>query len=66
MQEIPLEIKPKINEFWKNELKSEFEALYFKNLKNFLLSEKKAGMTIYPPGPKYFLLLTVRLLIKLK
>ena len=43
----------KINESWKKELYEEFSKGYFKNLKDFILQEKKE-FVIYPPGPKIF------------
>jgi len=39
---------------WLSRLKDEFDAPYFLKLKEFLKSEKKAGKTIYPPGPEIF------------
>lgn len=39
---------------WKEKLKEEFEQPYFKELAAFLKAEKKAGKTIYPPGPLIF------------
>lgn len=44
----------KIEETWKEVLKSEFEKPYFQHLANFLRAEKKAGKTIYPPGSLIF------------
>lgn len=39
---------------WKHELQEEFEKPYFAEIVNFLKNEKKAGKTIYPPGPLIF------------
>jgi len=47
-------VKPQIDESWLGALKNEFESEYFKALKAFLLAEKKAGKTIFPPGPEIF------------
>lgn len=46
-------IDPKIGESWKDHLADEFSAPYFKELKDFLLEEKKK-YTIYPPGSRIF------------
>lgn len=49
-----LEVKtPKIDQSWLTELKTEFESDYFKELKLFLLEEKKK-QTIYPKGEDIF------------
>ncbi|MGC8824733.1 MAG: uracil-DNA glycosylase [Bacteroidales bacterium] len=42
-----------IEESWKQLLSDQFEADYFKQLKNFLLEEKKKYI-VYPPGPLIF------------
>ena len=44
----------KIEEGWKNALKDEFGKPYFQKLKAFLLEEREAGHTIYPPGKFIF------------
>ena len=44
---------PKIAESWKLQLVNEFQQIYFKRLKKFLLCEKK-NHTVYPPGNKIF------------
>ncbi len=46
-------LKPQIEESWYEKLKTEFEAEYFKSLKNFLIDEKK-NFTIYPKGGDIF------------
>jgi uracil-DNA glycosylase len=46
-------INPVIEPGWKNILMNEFNAGYFKELKDFLIDEKKR-YTIYPPGPCIF------------
>lgn len=49
-----LEVKtPKIDQSWLTELKTDFESNYFKELKLFLLEEKKK-QTIYPKGEDIF------------
>jgi uracil-DNA glycosylase len=47
-------VDPKIETGWKQQLSEEFSAPYFGELRNFLFAEKKAGQTIYPPGPRIF------------
>jgi uracil-DNA glycosylase len=44
----------KINESWKNELKSEFAKPYFAQIVHFLKTEQLAGKVIYPPGKLIF------------
>ncbi len=44
----------KINDSWKEVLKSEFNKPYFLQIVNFLRMEKLAGKTIYPPGQLMF------------
>ena len=44
----------KIEESWKRVLAPEFEKPYFQNLVQQLHAEKRAGRTIYPPGPLIF------------
>ena len=39
---------------WLRRLRSEFDQEYMKDLKHFLLEEKQAGKTVYPPGDKMF------------
>ncbi len=39
---------------WKKRLEPEFRQGYMKELRTFLLSRKRAGATIYPPGPQIF------------
>lgn len=48
------EVNPVIEESWKNRLRDEFHAPYFGELKNFLVSEKQKGKTIYPLGKNIF------------
>ncbi|MBL7806994.1 MAG: uracil-DNA glycosylase [Saprospiraceae bacterium] len=43
-----------IEEGWKQALAPEFQQPYFAEIKAFLLAEKQAGKTIYPPGPLIF------------
>ena len=46
-------IDPKIEESWKEILQDEFNKLYFIELKNFLVEERKK-YAIFPPGPLIF------------
>ena len=39
---------------WKAALGGEFSAPYMKELRDFLLTEKKSGRVVYPPGPEMF------------
>jgi uracil-DNA glycosylase len=39
---------------WKQVLADEFQQPYFAAIKSFLVQEKKAGKTIFPPGPLIF------------
>lgn len=50
----PAPVDPRIEESWKRELAGEFAKDYFRALKEFLLAEKRAGATVYPPGPLIF------------
>lgn len=43
-----------IEEGWKELLKPEFDQPYFGQIVQFLKNEKRAGKTIYPPGPQIF------------
>ncbi|HEY9855612.1 MAG TPA: uracil-DNA glycosylase [Stenomitos sp.] len=47
-------IDPKLHESWKEALADEFQQPYFRDLKAFLLQERQAGHTFYPPGPLIF------------
>lgn len=47
------EVHPKIEEGWKNVLANDFNAEYFSELKNFLVTERQQH-TIYPPGGSIF------------
>ncbi len=44
----------KIEESWKFALKDEFSKAYFADIKAALITDKKEGIHIYPPGPKIF------------
>lgn len=44
----------KLIESWLTPLQSEFDADYMKTLRSFLVSEKNAGKTIYPPANEWF------------
>ena len=48
------EIIPPIEISWEQKLKQEFNAPYFKQLKEFLLEERKNGSTIYPSVDNIF------------
>ena len=43
-----------IEESWKQNLKDEFDKIYFQQIVTFLKAEKSAGKVIYPPGPLIF------------
>ena len=47
-------IQVKIEESWKAALEEEFQKPYFNQIREFLMSEKKAGKKIYPPGSLIF------------
>ncbi|GAB4330937.1 MAG: uracil-DNA glycosylase [Bacteroidales bacterium] len=47
------EIRPQIEKGWLSELYNEFQAPYFRDLKSFLVEEKKK-YRIYPPGSEIF------------
>jgi len=47
------EVKPQIEESWRDILQDEFHASYFMSIKEFLLEEKQK-FTIYPPGNLIF------------
>ncbi len=51
---------------WRDRLLPEFQKDYMKNLKTFLLEEKKHGKTIYPKGSEYFLALQLTPFEKVK
>ncbi len=48
------EIEPKIEASWKEFLSTEFKKPYFKEIKQFLVSEKESNHTIFPAGSKIF------------
>lgn len=39
---------------WRNALQSEFEQVYFHQLREFLINEKTQGKVIFPPGKQIF------------
>lgn len=39
---------------WKAELERAFAAPYMKQLRSFLVAQKRAGREVYPPGPEMF------------
>ena len=47
------EVNPAIHESWKEALRNEFHSDYFRNLKQFLVQEKKKYV-VYPHGTKIF------------
>lgn len=53
MAEIPRK-EVQIEAGWKHVLAKTFEEDWFRSIKAFLLKEKKAGKTIFPPGPFIF------------
>lgn len=44
----------KIEDSWKEVLMDEFDKPYFKEIRQYLKSEKASGKVIYPPGPLIF------------
>lgn len=50
----PAVAKIQMEEGWKQALSAEFQKPYFLQIKAFLIAEKQAGKTIYPPGPLIF------------
>jgi uracil-DNA glycosylase len=44
----------RLDSSWKKRLEPEFRQDYMKELRDFLVSRKRAGATIYPPGPQIF------------
>jgi len=50
----PTAANVQIEEGWKQALAEEFSKPYFAQIKAFLLAEKQAEKTIYPPGPLIF------------
>jgi uracil-DNA glycosylase len=51
--EAEISVNPVIHPSWLSELKDEFDKPYFKELKKFLVEEKKKH-TVYPPGKLIF------------
>ena len=47
-------INPRLHSSWKTVLAAEFQQPYFRDLKAFLVAERQAGQTFYPPGPLIF------------
>jgi uracil-DNA glycosylase len=47
------EVKPQIEESWKENLQEQFNSSYFKSIKEFLVEEKQK-FTVYPPGSLIF------------
>ncbi len=47
-------INPQIDPTWLEVLQDEFKQPYFAQIKQFLLQEKAARQTVYPPGPLIF------------
>lgn len=54
METTPSTSNVQIEESWKKVLADEFSQPYFAAIKAFLVQEKQAGKTIYPPGPLIF------------
>ena len=59
------EIDPRIDESWKAALWNQFQADYFRNLREFLITERKQ-YTVYPTGPNIFNAFNKTPLTKLK
>jgi uracil-DNA glycosylase len=51
---IPAPVNPQIEGSWKEVLREEFSSAYFRELKEFLVTEKEQGHTVYPPGKLIF------------
>lgn len=47
-------VEPKIESGWKARLLPEFQTPSFAGLKKFLLEERRAGHSVYPPGSRIF------------
>jgi uracil-DNA glycosylase len=47
------EVKPQIEESWKENLQEQFNSSYFSSIKEFLVEEKQR-FTVYPPGSLIF------------
>lgn len=47
-------VDPKLPNDWKEKLKAEFSKEYFHGIKSFLIAEKQAAKTVYPPGRLIF------------
>ncbi len=47
-------VQPKLDKSWLTLLEEEFQKPYFSQIKQFLLTEKKKGKKIYPPGKLIF------------
>jgi uracil-DNA glycosylase len=54
MNSTPATVSPVIDESWKLPLASAFQSESFASLKAFLVSEKRAGKVVFPPGPLIF------------
>jgi uracil-DNA glycosylase len=54
MEQTPSAANVQIEASWKQVLAAEFEQPYFAAIKTYLMQEKQAGKTIYPPGPLIF------------
>jgi uracil-DNA glycosylase len=53
-QSTPVEVNPKIDPSWLEQMGDEFKKPYFADLKKFLLEERKLGYPVYPPGSLIF------------
>ena len=47
-------IKPRLHDSWKAVLADEFQQPYFRDLKSFLLEERRSGHLYFPPGRLIF------------
>jgi uracil-DNA glycosylase len=53
-QSVPSVVSVQLEEGWKQQLAAAFAAPSFLKLKQFLVAEKDAGKTVFPPGPRIF------------
>lgn len=54
MQQSVTNVSPQIDASWLEVLQDEFNQPYFAQIKQFLVEEKAAGQTVYPPGSLIF------------
>ena len=56
----------KLHENWLQPLRSQFDASYMSKLRDFLVAERSAGKTIYPPASQWFAALDATPLYKVR